>query len=297
MSRYEMVELPDERQMEVLVAGGGERALVSFTGTPGGAVPDEDLTTVAAFHRLLLLQPLRPGYGRSTPQPGRRIVDFAADVEAVLNHYGIEDAICMGGSGGGPHAVAMAARLPQCRAAAPYVSPAPRGAAGLDFYDGMALSNQEEWRLADQGEAAVRPWLEVAAGKLRPGGDDTFVELFPDTLSDEDRGAFEAGLGEAIMARFKKAIEVGIEGWLQDDIAMTTPWGFELADIQTPVSFWAGRTDQFVSYRHTVWMAEQIPTSDLHLYGAEGHISLKVNHLAEMVQDLVTRAGWSEKQP
>jgi pimeloyl-ACP methyl ester carboxylesterase len=290
---YELVPLPDGRTLEVLAYGEGDRALLSFTGTPGGAVPNEALAEEATKHGLRLLQPLRPGYGQSSPRPGRRIVDFAEDVEAALKHVGIDEAVCMGGSGGGPHALAMAARLPQCRAALVHVSPAPRDAADLDFYEGMGLSNQEEWRLADEGEAAVRPWLEKAVADMHPeDGSDSFAAMFGDALSDEDRAFLEAGAGAIFMASFAKAVETGIEGWLEDDIALVTPWGFDLETITTPVTFWTGKQDQFVSWWHTVWMAQRVPGADLHVLAGEGHMSLRQHHLPAMVQDLLTRAGW-----
>jgi pimeloyl-ACP methyl ester carboxylesterase len=292
---YELVPLPDDRQMEVLAYGTDlrTRALLSFTGTPSGAVPDDELADLAEARGVRLLQPLRPGYGQSSPRPGRRVVDFAEDVDAVLQHFGVTEAVCMGGSGGGPHSLAMAAALPQCRAAMVFVTVAPRDAEGLDFYDGMGLSNQEEWRLADQGEEAVRPWLEENAKHLRPRDDQpAFDDLFDDCFSEPDKKAFAEESGDLMKARFAKAVESGIEGWFGDDIALTTPWGFEPESVTTPVSFWTGKQDWFVSYRHTVWLAERVPNGDLHVFADEGHMSLRQHHLTEMMNDLFERAGW-----
>lgn len=293
---YELVPVSADRVMEVLVYGTrGARAFLSFTGTPGGAVPDQQLAAAADAHRLLLVQPLRPGYGQSTPRPGRRVVDFAADVDVVLQHLGVTDAIVMGGSGGGPHSLAMAARLPQCRAAAVVVSPAPRDAENLDFYDGMATSNQDLWRVADEGEAALRPRLEQIAAEMRPGeGLDGFKKLFGDTVSVEDGTAMAGSSGQNVAERFAKAIENGIEGWLEDDLALTTPWGYDLEAVTTPVTFWSGKQDQFVSYRHSVWMSRRVPSSDLHIYADKGHISLRQDHLPEIMADLLQKAGWEQ---
>jgi pimeloyl-ACP methyl ester carboxylesterase len=237
--------------------------------------------------------PLRPGYGQSSPRPGRRILDFAEDVDQALQHLGIADVICMGASGGGPNALAMARALPQCRAAGVLVSPAPRDAEGLDFYDGMALANQRLWRLADQGEDVIRPALEVERTKLfQAQSVETFIEAFDDCVADVDREAMLAPDGPPMAASSRKALENGVEGWLQDDLAMTSPWGFELEAITTPVSFWTGRLDQFVSWRHTVWMAERVPGAHLHVHGDEGHVSLKKNHFPEILDDVMRLAGW-----
>ena len=286
---YRLVGLPDGRQLEVLETGDGPRALVWFWGTPGAAVPDPTLDRLADDYGLRLLQPNRPGYGQSDPRPGRRIVDLVGDVDVALQVLGVQDAVVMGGSGGGPHALAMAARLPQCRAAASLVSPAPRDAEGLDFYDGMAPSNQEEWRLADQGEDAVRPFLD----KLVATSDDITVEGYADCFCPQDRAALEAADPEVRAARSAKGLERGVEGWLEDDLAMTTPWGFDLDEIDVPVSFWAGRQDRFVSFRHTLWMGERVPGASVHVIGDEGHLSLRLRHMDAMVQEVLSQAGWS----
>jgi pimeloyl-ACP methyl ester carboxylesterase len=187
----------------------------------------------------------------------------------------------------------MAARLPQCRASAVLVTVAPRDAEDLDFYDGMSLSNQEEWRLADQGEAAVRPWLEKAAGDMHPEeGTEGILDLFDDSVSAVDRAAMQSPAGANLSARFAKAIENGIEGWFEDDIALTTPWGFEPQSVERPVTFWTGKQDYFVSYRHTVWLAERVRDADLHVFAEHGHLSLRPAYLTQMVDDLCRRAGW-----
>lgn len=290
---YHLVPLRDGRVSETLVSGQQARALVWFSGTPGGAVPDDRFAEQCADRGLRLVMPLRPGYGQSTSRSGRRVIDFAEDVEQVLQHLEITDVICIGASGGGSHTLAMAAALPQCRAAGVLVSPAPRDAEGVDFYEGMAISNQRLWRLADQGEAVLRPVLEQEAAKL---ADLVTIEVFADSFEDAvaavDREAMLAPDAPPMAAATRKAFENGIEGWIEDDIAMTTPWGFAVEDITTPVTFWTGRLDKFVSWKHTLWMAERVPGSHLHVHGDEGHISLKKNHFPEILQDVLDRAGW-----
>ena len=55
----------------------------------------------------------RPGYGGSDRHPGRRVVDCVADVVAIADTLGIERFSVIGGSGGGRHALAVAARSPE----------------------------------------------------------------------------------------------------------------------------------------------------------------------------------------
>jgi pimeloyl-ACP methyl ester carboxylesterase len=290
---YELVPMPDGRGLEVLMYGEGI-PLVFLSGTPGAAVPNPRMAALADRCGLRVIQPNRPGYGQSDPNPGRRIVDVVPDVQAVLEHLGLDAVVVAGGSGGGPHALAMAAELPQCRAAAVMVSPAPRDAEGLDFYDGMAESNQEEWRLADVGADAVLPLLEKVAVTMRVSESPAmFLEQYGDCIPACDRVVYAQADPAVRAAGLAKAVARGVDGWLEDDLAMTSPWGFALESITTPVTFWAGRQDLFISYRHTTWMAERLPGADVHLLADEGHFGPWVNNMDAIVLDLLRRGRLS----
>lgn len=292
--RYDLVPLPDGRVMEVSTYDSDKtRALVSLTGTPGGHVPDDALADACEARGMRLIQPLRPGYGNSSPNPGRRVIDVAPDIDAVLQHYGVTEAVTWGGSGGGSHSLAMAHSLPQCQASLVFVSTAPRDAEGLDFYAGMGQSNRDEWELADKGEEFVRPSLEkLAANLASPDEGEDLDEMMEDCFSEPDKKAYANENGEMMRNRFAKAVENGIEGWVEDDIALTTDWGFKPEDVTKPVTMWTGKQDQFVSYKHTVWLAQRTPTADLHVFHDEGHLSLRQHYLDAMLDALVARAGW-----
>lgn len=272
-----------------------------FTGLPGGAVPHDSFADQAHARGLRLIMPIRPGYGQSTPQPGRRVISFAADVDEVLQYLGVTEVVTAGGSGGGPHSLAMASALPQCKAAACIVSPAPRRAdlgAGVNFYDGMALSNQEGWHIADQGEEALRPYVEKRRADLLGRTIDDFISMYDSSVAQVDRDAWTAPDAPPMGGNIQKAFETGIEGWMGDHLAFTVhDWGFELSEITRPVTFWTGRLDQFVSWKHTVWMATQVPGSHLHVHGDEGHVSLKHHHFPEILHDLLRIAGWEHEHP
>lgn len=54
----------------------------------------------------------RPGYGLSSPQPNRTILDHVKDIEYLAEHLGLDSYGCLGISGGGPYALACAKALP-----------------------------------------------------------------------------------------------------------------------------------------------------------------------------------------
>ena len=111
------VRTADGRDLEVLASGPADATPVVFhSGTPSGAVPNLPMAQAATANGLRLVTYGRPGYGRSTPLPGRTVADAVADTIAVLDHLGADEFVTMGHSGGGPHALACAALAPRSSA-------------------------------------------------------------------------------------------------------------------------------------------------------------------------------------
>src|SRR5579863_691508 len=141
------VVTPDGRTLAVVEGGdpGGVPMLVHY-GTPGSKLLYEPHVRDAEERGLRLFSYDRPGYGGSTRHPGRTIASCAADVTAICDALAVDRFCVWGISGGGPHALATAALLPDRVAAAAALAPvAPYDAEGLDFYDGMGEQNIEEF--------------------------------------------------------------------------------------------------------------------------------------------------------
>ena len=104
----EQVRLTNGRSVEVRIVGDvADGCLVYLHGTPSAAVPFTLLEEAAARHGLGVLSCSRPGYGTSTPDPGRTVASVSPDVTAVLGELGVERFVAVGWSGGGPHALAL----------------------------------------------------------------------------------------------------------------------------------------------------------------------------------------------
>ncbi|MFG2584811.1 alpha/beta fold hydrolase [Streptomyces malaysiensis] len=286
---YDLVPMPDGRVTEILTYGTGTAGtLLCHAGTPGGLVPRAPFAKVCDEFGLRYVMAGRPGYGKSSPRPGRVMADIAEDMACVLDHLGVETFLTMGGSGGGPHVLACAALLPErCEAAAALVSPAPIDADGLDYYAGMGPENVEEWKLAEQGRAAVEPWLKKTVAGWGEITAADFVAAYHGALPPVDRELCTTEYGDLMMSWLRKATSTGVEGWLEDDLALVTPWGFDLGSITTPVTIWTGKLDQMVSYEHCVWLARAIPGADLHVIAEHGHLSVQHVYLPDIVEDLL----------
>jgi pimeloyl-ACP methyl ester carboxylesterase len=259
----------------------------SLHGTPGsrlGRHPDESIY-VKAGARLITYN--RPGYGGSDRQRGRRVVDCVSDVVAIADALELERFAVTGGSGGGPHALAVAAGLPdRVTRAACASSPAPYDAE-FDWLAGMDPLNVREVEWALQGEEVYVPNIEreaaetlerVAADPSKLLGDDW-------NLSEADRAALaRTEFHELIRADTSEALSTGVFGWTDDMFAILKPWGFDLADIRVPTRVIYGVTDVLVPVQHGKWLAEHVP-------GAQVVIEEELGHMGD--PDLLAeRIGW-----
>ncbi|MGP0025272.1 MAG: alpha/beta fold hydrolase, partial [Streptosporangiaceae bacterium] len=163
------VKTADGRQLSTQTDGDPDgRPVFLLHGTPGSRLGPRPRSAV--LHRLgiQLISFDRPGYGESDRLEGRRVADAAADVLTIADAYGLDKFAVVGRSGGGPHALACAALVPQrLTRVAVLVGIAPRGAEGLDWYDGMTQSNVLEHTAAANGYEDLAVLTEAAAEAVR----------------------------------------------------------------------------------------------------------------------------------
>ncbi len=263
-------------------------ALVFHMGTPAPPVHWDSLDAAAREVGLRLISYARPGYSGSTRHRGRSIADAAVDTAAVLDELGVREFVVVGHSGGGPHALACAALLPnRCLAAASLAGVVPFDAADIDWMAGMADENIEGFATALEGEAVLRPYLATYAEHFAAVTADEVAASLAGLVSDVDRGALTGELADMVARSLRLAVAEGLEGWIDDDLAFVKPWGFDPARIEVPVAVWQGRQDRMVPFAHGEWLHSHIATSRSRLSEDEGHISLLSNRLPDILSDLV----------
>ena len=292
MAVADHVRLPDGRRLDLRVSGpAGGFPLVFHHGTPGAATPIRVRERAVHARGLRLVTTSRPGYGDSTPQPGRSVVDVAADTAAVLAAIGADRCLIAGISGGGPHALACGARLGAAAAVLVIAGGAPYGAAGLDWMAGMGEENIIEFSATLKGEDQLRPYLLDQREQLKNVTAADIVTSLETLLPDVDRAVLTGEFGEDMAANFREAVRTGVEGWLEDDIAFTRSWGFGLEEISVPTMIWQGSADLMVPFSHAQWLASQLPGASAHLEEGEGHLSVALGALDRMLDELVSVGG------
>ena len=240
--REAAISLPDGRQLGYGEVGAEDGVpVLHFPGSPGArqsALDEAGIT--AAGVRLLTLE--RPGIGLSTRMPGRRLLDWPADVEALADQLAIERFGVVATSAGGPYAFVCGARL----------SNRVTGIA-LRATVGQAYDRPEHDHLAPGHTAPVLALIRAGtpASELREnlramadlwnadpdGGWQFFLAMLPPAVRDglpEGGGAFRA----AMSATFADA-----EGYTDDRVVALSSWGFDLGEVAVPVRAWHGTAD------------------------------------------------------
>ncbi len=247
-------------------AGGDVRSAAGMTvfwhhGTPNIGRPPEPLFPAAARLGIRWVSYDRPGYGGSSPHPGRDVASVAGDVSVIAAALGIERFGVLGHSGGGPHALACAALLPERVVGVVGVAGlAPFGAEGLDWFAGMVDSGVASLRAAAEGPAAKE--RHEASGAAY---DPEFTAADLAALA----GAW-SWLGDVV----GPAVAAGPAGLIADDLAYVTPWGFDPAQIAVPALLLHGGRDRVVPAAHSRWLAARCARAELRLSPDDGHISV-----------------------
>lgn len=256
------VSLPDGRVLHGYDAGP-ERGIpvLWHHGTPNTGEPPAPLLELAASLDLRWVSFDRPAYGGSTRLEGRAVGSIAADAAALADALELETFAVMGHSGGGPHALACAAALPdRVSAVVSIAGLAPADAAGLDWFAGMGPTSSAALRAAQDGAEGKRRHEEESA--------DAPIDF---TARDWTALAGPWGwLGDVAAA----GVAHGLDGMIDDDLAYVSPWGVDLSTVTAPVLLVHGDDDRVVPASHSRWLTRALPGSAHWALPEEGHLSV-----------------------
>jgi pimeloyl-ACP methyl ester carboxylesterase len=220
MSDFGRIRLEDGRFIDFRVSGPADGPLLIFHhGTPGAGTPIRAVERAAHARGLRVATTSRPGYGDSSRDPGRSVVRVVGDVAAVLASIGVDRCLVAGWSGGGPHALACAARLDAAAAALVIAGVAPHGVQDFDWLSGMGQDNIDEFSAALTGMDTLAPYLWEQHEHLKDIAVSDIVGSLTSLLPDVDRAVLTDEFGQDLASSFHEGLRNGINGWLDDDLA------------------------------------------------------------------------------
>jgi pimeloyl-ACP methyl ester carboxylesterase len=243
-------------------------------GTPGGRNGPRPRGIVLYRLGIRLISYDRPGYGGSDPHIGRAVADTAGDVAAIADELGIERFGVVGRSGGAPHALACAALLEErVHSTAALASLAPFDAENLDWWDGMAHSNVEAYRDAQDDEDSLAAELTQRARHVRTDPESLLGSLWPELVSHDRKVVGDIALRWSLAETYTEALQETACGWIDDVLALRRSWEFDVAAIACPVLLWHNGDDVFSPASHTHWLAERIKNSTVEVQSGAAHRS------------------------
>jgi pimeloyl-ACP methyl ester carboxylesterase len=219
---------------------------------------------------------------------------IAEDTAAVLDHLGVEQFVSLGTSGGGPHAFADGALLGgRCQGVVDVAGLAPPDLAGLDFYDGMGDDNRASFEAAQSGPEALAPVADLYHSIMSEVTADVLMETARTLLPPVDAAMLDGpdarSFVEYFAAMMRAAFSSGTSGMVDDMIALSQPWGFDLAQVEVPVIVWHGEADENVPVGHGRAIIAALPSCTARILPDHGHVSI-FTELPAIVDDLAALA-------
>lgn len=278
-----VVQLPDKRHLAYAEYGDANGAPVFlFHGLPGsrlswGALPDDPLPTGLRF-----IAPDRPGYGKSDPKPGRKLLDWADDISALANALGIDKYAVVGVSGGGPGALACAWKMPKHVTTVGVISsPAPTNVPGV--FEGMSKTNRFFMNLA-----WYLPWLSNLNVRLLTAvirrDPARYINTMKYKMHHVDKILLDRPeIQDMLIKDFSEALRAGAQGMISDMSANHGhSWGFPLDKIMIKVHFWFCELDHSVPPAMGKYLSNAVPNSETTFVPDAGHLWILV-HLNDVL--------------
>ncbi len=264
----------------------GQTAVLWCHGGPGCRLGPAYVAPTAVDNGIRLIGIDRPGYGRSTPQPGRSIADWVTDALAVADHLDIDSFATIGLSTGGAYALALDAL------AAGRVSGVVACCSMTDMRHLPARNTMSRPHVLAVWEAKDRD-AAMAAAEASHGVDGAKIIESADgpSLPLSDQAMLQHPWGQHWMAALPEMFAHGVEGYTDDRLADGDGWTtFDVADITCPVIVLHGSADVIADPIHARHTASIIANAELRIVPGAGHFSIE-DHIVPALVDLGLRAA------
>lgn len=285
MAQGDQVAVLEAGSISYLDVGPSDGApLVYFHGTPScRREVTPDLVTWASERGVRILAPDRPGCGGSA-FIRYDVGGYAEVVRQFLDGLDVGETALLGVSGGGRYACAVAAALPErCRQLVLLASTASPDMPGVR--ESWSKQDRQMYRLAGAFPLVLRAYLARVARKA--ARDPGIVPTLFNDLSPVDQQVLERPELLALMASlFEETFRNGTHGAAYDIKLEGRPWGIDLGRIEAPTQIWHGTADTIVGPRHAEVLAARIKGSELHLLEGQGHLSMRVDKVSEILRGL-----------
>lgn len=304
----QIFKLPDGRSLGYAEYGNPNgKPLLYFHGYPSSRIEAEPADEMARRCGLRLLALDRPGFGISTAQPGRKMLDWSEDVRAFATGMGLERFAVMGLSGGGPFALACAYALPRNMVSAVGLfASGPPWEAGKQH---MSLVRRISSAMAKYWPTGLGIVLSLCVRGLRAIATagpvikrlDAWLELESKKKEDEKLAEEPSKQQEDPLAKkttkerreyllrllidepFNQGSAAAVE---EAELLSSQDWGFKLEDVDfDTIRIWHGAKDANAPIVMMRYLADKLPHSVLREYENDSHYTM-FPHLEGAMREL-----------
>lgn len=254
--------------------------VMHFHGAPSCRTALDFLHEEFADRGLRIVTPDRPGYGGTSPQPGRSLEEWSEEVAGLADAIGVDRFGVVGYSSGGPYAVATCAQVSE-RVIGGVVIAGPTDPSRLETVGGLPQLEQELMSQPDEESARRRCVQRIGRDGSRLAELDPYEWTAPD-LEFLDDPTIQAHF-EAVT---EEAFRQGIIGFAQDMYVQGGAWPFDPGRIESPVHVIHGELDEIVSVEHSRHIEEMIPEATLFRLPDHVHLSV-LDEVPQLVTNLL----------
>jgi pimeloyl-ACP methyl ester carboxylesterase len=259
--------------------------VLSFHGCPSSRLDAAPAHPAALSLGVRLISPDRPGIGRSTFQPNRRLLDWPDDVAQLTGALGIDRFAVMGWSSGGPYGAVCAARMRERVTKVALLS----SAVPLDLYGtrrGLTIDDRILLFLVRRAPRLASALMRVT---IADASDALLLREVMRSFPAVDRAVLsERGSPADTLVILRESMRQGTLGCLQDYRIFGDPWGFSLSEISAPVAVWEGAEDRTGPPEYRAFLKKEIPHASVNVVPGEGHLSLLPHHAPAILKELVS---------
>ncbi|KAL6238325.1 hypothetical protein BDW75DRAFT_227961 [Aspergillus navahoensis] len=264
--------------------------LLYLHGFPSSRLEGSAFDDIARRRNLRIIAPDRPGYGLSTFEPNRRILDFPQDAQSLVDHLGVSSFAVLGGSGGGPYTLACAHSLSHDGlAAVGILAGAGPWQAGREH---ISIARRLTSLAATRSPAVLGALLEAIVTVGRWGVSTGPATRWLDNWLEKQESAEDSTLSteerrKMAIAMVFEAFAQGGAATVQEAVLLSHDWGFRFEDITfNKVQLWHGQNDAQSPIEMIRYMAERLPHCVLREFNDKTHFTV-ASHIDDILSELV----------
>ncbi len=290
----QIIKLRDGRKLGFAEFGDSEgKPILYFHGNPGTRTEAKlsELELSEKTARIISID--RPGFGLSDFKKGRKILDWSDDVEDLADSLGLRKFSILGVCGGGPYVLVCAYKIPKrCQSVGIIASTGPinRTTVRLEGVSKRIVFVNK--RLPFLFRAFF--WLKMSRHARSTNESMIRQKMLTHVIknfSKPDKKLLKRPkIMDILIERMRDVGRLSTKGTVFDRKLIFRPWGFRLEDISSKVKvhLWQGHLDKTVPISIGRYMSKKIPNCVAKFFPKEGHISVCVTKMNEIVSSLTS---------